>query len=140
MDDEMFMEGFCCAGSIVHAGRLLYTGSSLLVSKVAVKDFHFTWLPQFKVKDMTEITPHNIAMAGTHVSESNLNSYLTYWSTSEMVHAISGSDNWRHSYLGYDKIELFGDVVSLLEDFIDTTAVQSTLSHFNEYVVAFKAS
>jgi hypothetical protein len=52
-----------------------------------------------------------------------------------MVHAISGSDDWRHNYLGYDKIELFGDVVSLLEDFIDTTEVQSTLSHFNEYVV-----
>jgi hypothetical protein len=32
-----------------------------------------------------------------------------------MVHTISVSDNWRHSYLGYDKIELFGDVVSLLE-------------------------
>jgi hypothetical protein len=78
MDDEMFMEGFYCGGSIVCAGRLLYTGPSLLVSKAAVKNFHFTRPPQFKVKDMTKITPCNIAMAVTHVSESNLNSYLTY--------------------------------------------------------------
>jgi hypothetical protein len=52
-----------------------------------------------------------------------------------MVHAISGSDDWRHNYLGYDKIELFDEVVSLLEDFKDTPEVQSTLSHFNEYAV-----
>jgi hypothetical protein len=78
MDDEMFMEGFCCGGAIVRAVRLLYTGPSSSVSKAAVKDFHFTRPPQFKVEGMTEITPRNIAMAVTHVSESNLDSYSTY--------------------------------------------------------------
>jgi hypothetical protein len=52
-----------------------------------------------------------------------------------MLHATSGSDDWRHNYLGYDKIELFDEVVSLLQDFKDTPEVQATLSHFNKYVI-----
>jgi hypothetical protein len=53
----------------------------------------------------------------------------------QVLHAISGSGDWRHNYLGYDKIELFDEVVSLLQDFKDTPEVQATLSHFNEYVI-----
>jgi hypothetical protein len=77
-DENKSMGGFCCGGAIVRAARLLYTGPSSCVSRAAPKDFHFTRPPQFKVEGMTEITPRNIAMAVTHVSESNLDSYSTY--------------------------------------------------------------
>jgi hypothetical protein len=52
----------------------------------------------------------------------------------QIWHALSGSDDWREDYCGYDKIDLFNQVVSLFEDAIDSPEVQATLVAFNEYV------
>jgi hypothetical protein len=53
----------------------------------------------------------------------------------QIWHALSGSDDWREDYCGYNKINLFNQVVSLFEDAMDSPEVQTTLVAFNEYVI-----
>jgi hypothetical protein len=61
------MDGFCNTPLVLRSARLLYTGASAALSKREFKNLAFKRPPQFKVEDMTEISPRNIAMAVVHV-------------------------------------------------------------------------
>jgi hypothetical protein len=61
------MDGFCNTPLVLRSARLLYTGASAALSKREFKNLTFKRLPQFKVEDMTDISPRNIAMAVVHV-------------------------------------------------------------------------